>query len=182
MTSDEFNRWLVIHENCFPGVRAWLASMRPPDSRGVLVAWWKVLKRFSFAVAEEASQELWQSGGGAYGDHPILMRKLIHEKRAVTEESVDTGPSLLDATPEEKATCRSILEECKAAMVKPAFRVPEPRIHPIEPEGSIRPPRQSRNPETLEELREYAKTTAMPMRIETVAQYCDRMAHSKKKR
>jgi len=184
MTKDEFNRWLKSHEACFPGVRAWLQQMPKPDSQQLLSMWWRVLKTFSLATCEQASEDLWQAGGGNYGDHPILLKREIAARRPAAEEPADTGPSLWQATPAHRAEAQAVIADARAALVRPVGR----RVDDVDFEidavpGADDRPRSTPNcPQTVAEMREYAKQTAMPCRIETVGQYCDRMSRQKRKR
>ncbi|NQT39687.1 MAG: hypothetical protein HQ581_19475, partial [Planctomycetes bacterium] len=175
MTRREFDEWLKTHFACFPGVSGWLRNMPSPDRTALLKEWYASMKIVALPAAEEASRTLWHEGGCPYGETVPRIRGIIRASQEAFQPSPDPGPSLIEATPEERAESKAVIAAARGALCKAASRVPDPPDldEATPPDGKQLSPRNY--PATVEEARVMLKESAIgSYRIETIGQWAAR--------
>ena len=183
MTHPEFNQWVRKLGTFFPGFVAWLDTMRGRQKSDRMGEWWAIVRRAELKDAISATRQLWKDGGCPYGEIPPAVLRIIRDNRPVSYDfpkNDDDPKRWQDMTEEDRATARGVIADVLKELGPRDVELPADRPRAVTPSGKWA--MGSRACETVEDLREYAKTTAMPMRIETMGQWCERQKRAKQPR
>jgi len=83
MTKSEFSDWFDYHCGCFPGLRTWRGKMSAAEQKGVVDAWYRLLRPCELGDAKAATDYLFRSADGAprvYERHPSAVREVAQAK------------------------------------------------------------------------------------------------------
>ena len=181
MTHPEFSGWLNKLGSFFPSFTAWLMQMPPNQKNELLKEWWELLRREQYPRVQAASRQLWEDGGCPFGEIPPAILRIIRESRRESHEFADdSGPRWEDATDEEKAGARALVKDILRDLGPRHLELSDKIPRAVVPVG--RTALGNKELVTLDDMREHNKTTAAPCRVETMAQYCQRIDKQKKRR